>query len=237
MEVIILAGGKGTRLFPLTLSVPKPMLLVSEKPFLYYLLKMLKKEKTSKIIFSVGYLGDQISHYFGEMWNGMELSYVFEEQALGTGGAIARCMEHVTGNEVIVINGDTFCQIDLVKMISSHKKHQAEITIALKEMFNFDRYGTVEIRKSANFIHHSVKKFNEKTKVSQGFINTGTYCLNKNIFKKHCMPEKFSFEADFMQLLISELKSNVVLTEGYFVDIGIQEDYQKAQKELIDLNL
>lgn len=228
MEAIILAGGKGTRLRPLTLTVPKPMVPVAEKPFLYYLLKMLKEEGVTRVIFSVGYLGEQIKDYFGESWLDLEISYVQEKEPLGTGGAISACMDKVTDDEVVVINGDTYCQVDLNEMISTHKQHQAEITIALKEMFDFDRYGTVDIDMNNGVI----KQFNEKRKVNKGYINTGTYCLNKNIFEQYNMPEKFSFETDFMQTKINEIKSNAFKTNGYFIDIGIQDDYQRFQKEV-----
>jgi D-glycero-alpha-D-manno-heptose 1-phosphate guanylyltransferase len=153
---------------------------------------------------------------------------VQEKEPLGTGGAISACMDKVTDDEVVVINGDTYCQIDLNKMISSHKQHQAEITIVLKEMFHFDRYVTVDIDMSNGVI----KQFNEKRKVNKGYINTGTYCLNKNIFEQYNMPEKFSFETDFMQTKINELKSNAFKTNGYFIDIGVQDDYQRFQKEV-----
>lgn len=231
MQAIILAGGKGTRLFPLTLTVPKPMVPVADKPFLYYLLKMLKKEGVTKVIFSVGYLGQQIKQYFSEQWDELELIYVTEEEPLGTGGAIAACMDQVSDHQVLVINGDTFCQIDLKQMLRSHQQQKAEITIALKEMLNFDRYGTVDIQ------DHHIKQFNEKTKVVKGLINTGTYCLNKNIFTQYNMPEKFSFETDFIQAKIKQLTSNAFITDGYFIDIGIPEDYKKAQTEIVELDL
>lgn len=228
MEAIILAGGKGTRLRPLTLTVPKPMVPVADKPFLQYLLEMLIEEGVTRVILSVGYLGEQIEDYFGESWRGLDISYVLEKEPLGTGGAIAKCLANATDDEVIVINGDTYCRIDLKEMISSHKQQQAELTIALKEMYDFDRYGTVDIDMSTGVI----KQFNEKRKVSKGYINTGTYCLNKNIFRQHNMPEKFSFEADFLQRKIRELDSNAFKTNGYFIDIGVQEDYQRFQKEV-----
>lgn len=228
MEAIILAGGKGARLRPLTLTVPKPMVPISEKPFLYYLLTMLKEEGVTRVILSIGYLGEQIKDYFGEYWFDLEMSYVQEKEPLGTGGAISKCMAKVTDDEVIVINGDTYCQIDLNKMISSHKQHQAELSIALKEMFDFDRYGTIDI----DMRNGVIKQFNEKRKVNKGYINTGTYCINKNIFEQHNMPEKFSFETDFLQAKINELNSNAFITNGYFVDIGVQDDYQRFQKEV-----
>ena len=231
MQAIILAGGKGTRLFPLTLTVPKPMVPVADKPFLVYLLKMLKDKGITSIIFSIGYLGEQIKDYFSNEYMGLELTYVTEDKPLGTGGAIAACMDKVKGEQVFVFNGDTFCQINLTEMLQSHQNEQAEITIALKEMHDFDRYGTVDIQA------HKIKQFNEKKKVTKGLINTGTYCLNKNIFEQHNMPEKFSFETDFMQAKISQLHSNGFITDGYFIDIGIPEDYTKAQTEILSLEL
>jgi len=234
MEAIILAGGKGTRLRPLTLTVPKPMVPIEEKPFLYYLLKMLKDEGVTRVIFSTGYLGEQIKDYFGESWLDLKITYVQEKEPLGTGGAISACMDKVTDDEVVVINGDTYCQIDLNEMIASHKQHQAEITIVLKEMFDFDRYGTVDIGEG----NRVIKRFNEKRKVNKGYINAGTYCLNKDIFEQHNMPEKFSFETDFLQKKINELISNAFQTNGYFIDIGVKDDFKRFQKEvgMLDIN-
>lgn len=230
MDAIILAGGKGTRLRPLTITVPKPMVPVADKPFLHYLLSMLKKEGIQRVIFSIGYLGDQIIDHFGQSWNGLELIYISEKEPLGTGGAIAACMDKIVNDHVVVVNGDTFCQIDLKRMMASHVETHADISIALKEMFNFERYGVVDVK------GHKIKRFNEKRKVTKGFINTGTYCLNKNIFKINNMPDKFSFETDFMQKKINQLNSNAFITQGYFIDIGMPDDYQKAQIELVDLD-
>ena len=226
MEAIILAGGKGTRLRPLTLTVPKPMVPIADKPFLYYLLLLLKKEGINRVIFSIGYLGYHIKDYFGENWQGIELEYVIEENPLGTGGAIKGCMKMVNESSVFVVNGDTFCHTNLADMMVSHLKNQADISIVLKEMYNFDRYGTVEI------VNNQVKKFNEKKKVKNGFINTGTYCLNKKVFDYIKMPEMFSFEIDFLQNKLSQIKTNAFYTDAYFIDIGIPEDYNRAQHEL-----
>lgn len=231
MEAIILAGGKGTRLRPLTVTVPKPMVPIAEKPFLHYLFTYLKQEGVSRIILSIGYLGEQIIKYFSDNWQGIELVYVTEKEPLGTGGAIAVCMDKVSDDNVIVINGDTFCQLDLKQMMQSHQQQQADISVALKEMFNFDRYGAVDIDDEQHII-----KFNEKRKITRGLINTGTYCLKKDIFTQNNMPEKFSFETDFMQNKINELKSNAFITDGYFIDIGIPEDYQRAQTELVNIS-
>jgi len=229
VQAIILAGGKGTRLYPLTLNVPKPMVPIGDKPFLYYLLLMLKKEGVSKVIFSIGYLGEQIKDYFSDSWNGLELIYVTEKEPLGTGGAIAVCMDQVSEDNVFVINGDTFCSVNLKELLSSHQQQEAEISIALKEMKNFDRYGTVDVQ------GHKIKQFNEKQKVLKGLINTGTYCVTKELFINHKMPDKFSFETEFLQAKIGQLNANAFISDAYFIDIGVTEDYKKAQTEIVNL--
>jgi len=226
-EAIILAGGLGTRLYPLTLTVPKPMVPVSDKPFLEYLLTRLKEREYSRVILSVGYLGEQIEAYFGSSWHGLELIYAYEETPLGTGGAIALALTFAKDTNVLVLNGDTFCAIDWQAMALFHIDSNADLTIALKPMKNFERYGNVEMDKGR------VVSFEEKQYVNSGQINTGVYILNKSLFKIFPMPEKFSFEVDFLQCKLNEVTVNAFMTDSYFIDIGIPEDYQRAQSELV----
>lgn len=225
-EAIILAGGLGTRLYPLTLTVPKPMVPISEKPFLEYLLNRLLEHGFSRVILSVGYLGEQIESYFGNNWNALEIIYAYEEEPLGTGGAIALALSFAQTEQVLVLNGDTFCAIDWQAMELFHLKKQADLTITLKLMKDFDRYGNVKVA------DERIISFDEKQYVSTGQINTGVYILNRSIFDTFLMPKKFSFEMDFLQCKLEAVWVSAFMTDGYFIDIGIPADYQRAQKEL-----
>jgi len=225
-EAVILAGGLGTRLYPLTLTVPKPMVPVSDQPFLEYLLNRLSEHGFSRVILSVGYLGEQIEAYFGNNWQGLELVYAYETTPLGTGGAIAFALSFTQTEQILVLNGDTFCAVDWQSMVKFHLQKQADLTITLKPMKNFDRYGNVEVKEDR------VVQFDEKQFVDSGNINTGVYILNKSVFKIFSMPEKFSFEIDFLQCKLSDMNVSAYITQAYFIDIGIPEDYQRAQVEL-----
>ncbi len=226
-EAIILAGGLGTRLYPLTLTVPKPMVPIAEKPFLEYLLVRLIEKEFSRVILSVGHLGEQIESHFGNKWQGLELVYAYEESPLGTGGAMALALSFAQDEQVLVLNGDTFCAIDWQAMALFHTKKQADLTIALKPMQEFERYGNVEV------LNERIIAFAEKKYVRSGQINTGVYILNKSLFKKFNMPEIFSFEVDFLQTKLAEVFVSAFITNSYFIDIGIPEDYQRAQTELV----
>ncbi|MDP2902565.1 MAG: nucleotidyltransferase family protein [Methylovulum sp.] len=225
-EAIILAGGLGTRLYPLTLTVPKPMVPVAGQPFLEYLLRRLQGHGFNRVVLSVGYLGEQIEAYFGRQWRGLELLYTYEKSPLGTGGAIALAMSGIQSEHVLVLNGDTFCAVDWKLMFDFHTAKHADLSIALKPMQSFERYGNVKV------LNDRVVSFEEKRCVISGQINTGVYILKKSLFNPFLMPEVFSFETDFLQCKLNEVLVCAFITEAYFIDIGVPEDYQRAQIEL-----
>lgn len=221
-DVIILAGGLGTRLQNLLPGIPKPMVPVNDQPFLKYLLGYVNKFKPSRIILSVGYRHDQISAFFGDNFEGTELIYSIEEFPLGTGGAILRSVQLSQSENVFILNGDTFFDVDLDQMERQHKNSRADITIALKEMQRFDRYGSVSIG------GNRITSFIEKQFIEKGQINAGTYLLNKDRFQEISWPEKFSFEKEYLEKFVGERIFAPFFADGYFIDIGIPEDYLKA---------
>lgn len=230
MEVIILAGGLGTRLRSVVSEVPKCMAPVAGKPFLWYLLKYLTQYNVDKVILSVGYLREVIFKWIEEVKEELPfaIEYAIEEKPLGTGGGIKLAMEKASDNDIIILNGDTFFDVDLQQLMNFHKNQaDSKLTIALKPMKSFDRYGTVTISDMGKVI-----RFNEKQPCENGLINGGVYVLSndKDIFSGK--PEKFSFETDIMQTCCGE--QGIVFAEsynGYFIDIGIPEDYKKADIE------
>lgn len=226
-EAIILAGGLGTRMQSLFTDIPKPMAPINGKPFLEFILNYLIRQGIEKIILSVGYQYQSIQNYFGNQYKNISLTYSIEKDPLGTGGAIKKAFDHVVGSSTFALNGDTFFDIDLNTLSAFHIEKNSLLTLALKRMENFDRYGTVDINETGR-----ITAFNEKKKVEKGLINGGIYILDKQIFNLIRTAEKFSFERDLMQKHYAELNCYGFPYDRYFIDIGIPEDYQAAKSTL-----
>jgi D-glycero-alpha-D-manno-heptose 1-phosphate guanylyltransferase len=222
-EAIILAGGMGTRLREVVPDLPKPMAPVSDKPFLYYLLLWLRKYNFDKLIISAGYKSDTIVNYFGYTFEGIQIEYAVETKPLGTGGAVRFALKKTTAKDILIVNGDTWFPVDIDKFYSAHLKSKSQFSVALKEMKNFSRYGSVECRD--NMIH----KFNEKKFCSEGLVNGGIYLISRHLLESGNFPDVFSLEKD---LLEKEAGSGMLKCQVFnapFIDIGIPEDYLKAQ--------
>lgn len=222
MEAIVLAGGLGTRLRSVVVDLPKPMAPIGDKPFLEYILKYLQKNGITRVILSVGYKWESIKEYFGNNYDGLKLIYSVEDEPLGTGGAIKKAMNQVKNSQVYIINGDTFFDVDLKNLIL---EDNSKLILSLKRMKDFDRYGCVESDDNL------VTAFIEKGYRDIGNINGGIYLASRDIFNKYDLDEKFSFE-EFMQNSIQELKITSKSFDNYFIDIGIPEDYARAQCEM-----
>ena len=225
MIAIILAGGLGTRLKTVVHDIPKPMAPINSKPFLEYLVTYLERNNVSNIILSVGYKSEIIEAYFGHRFNNTEISYSFQIPPLGTGGAMKHAFEECLSDSVFVLNGDSFFGVDLSELKQCHSQSNADITIALKQMNNADRYGVVEVDKGR------VHSFLEKGKKDCGYINGGVYCVKTDIFDDYNLPDIFSFE-HFLEDNSVDLKVFGFPSSSDFIDIGIPEDYSNAQELL-----
>lgn len=231
MEVIILAGGLGTRLRSVVSEVPKCMAPVAGKPFLWYLLKYLTRfEKIDRVILSVGYLREVIFKWIDEVKNEFPFGfdYAIEEEPLGTGGGIKLAMDRANDERVFVLNGDTFFYVDLMQLYEAHVIGKKAITLALKPMKQFNRYGTVNMEPQTG----TILSFNEKQYCEEGLINGGVYVISKDAPIFVGLGDKFSFETAVLEPQCSKQELLGVVQEGYFIDIGIPEDYQRAQTEL-----
>jgi D-glycero-alpha-D-manno-heptose 1-phosphate guanylyltransferase len=217
--VIILAGGFGTRLSTVVKDVPKPMAPINGKPFLHYIFKELQHQKIKQVVLSVGHLKEVIQDYFQDSYLGISIQYAIENEPFGTGGGIKHAFNFVE-DDAFVLNGDTFFDIELSKL----KKTDADISIALKPMFNFDRYGTVELNNENRIV-----SFNEKKYCEHGLINGGVYYFKKSLFDKIETERKFSFEKDILEKHLHHLQIQGTVFDNYFIDIGIPEDYKQAQ--------
>jgi D-glycero-alpha-D-manno-heptose 1-phosphate guanylyltransferase len=226
MEIVILAGGLGTRLQGVVNDVPKPMAPIKGKPFLDYLLKWMLKYPVSKIVFSVGYKADVIKSHFGNVYEGIPVAYAEEIEPLGTGGAIVNAFKFTTDDDILVVNGDTYFPIDLDIFYKSHTNSKNKFTIAIKKMENFDRYGTVEL--SGN----TITGFKEKQPLDKGLINGGIYVTNKDFVESKLLPPKFSLEQEVLELEAQTGNLKAMIFTDTFIDIGVPEDYQQACDQL-----
>jgi len=226
-EAIVLAGGLGTRLRSVVKDVPKPMADVNGKPFLEYLLRYLQKNGIEKIILSVGYKWEVIKAYFGDSFEGIKIVYSVENEPLGTGGAVKKSLFFVNSNDVFIVNGDTFFNIDLKEFFAFHKKKRSVLSIALKAMNQFDRYGNVKIDNNNRIV-----SFEEKRYYEFGLINGGIYLLNKDFFMNFDWKDKFSFEKDFLEKYYKFYEFYGLPFDSYFIDIGVPEDYERAKREM-----
>ncbi len=221
--VIILAGGLGTRLRGVVNDLPKPMAMINGKPFLHYLFLYLTQQKIKKAILSVGYKASVIEAYFGDKYLDVQIQYCREQEPLGTGGGIKKAFEFVDDYSY-VLNGDTFFDINLQTLSEFHFKTHADISLALRHMKNFDRYGIVQMN------NERIAGFEEKASRAEGLINGGVYFFSKTMFSK-VEATKFSFEKDILEKQVADKKMNGCVFDGYFIDIGIPEDYEKSQRD------
>lgn len=226
MECIVLAGGLGTRLRNSIGALPKCMALINNRPFLYYIFKQLEQQGCTRVVLSLGYLSEVVIDWLNQVQFSFEVHFVVEEQPLGTGGGIQLALAACQANEVLVLNGDTYFDVDFTALLNHHHAQNALATLALKQMNNFERYGTVVVDKQ-----HCIVSFEEKKFMAEGLINGGIYVLNKKAVLQKNLPLQFSFEKDFLAAYVHQRLFYGFSSAGYFIDIGIPEDYQKAQED------
>lgn len=227
MEAIVLAGGRGTRLGNRLQGIPKPMAPIGNRPFLQVLLTRLGAAGCSRIILSVGYLHEVIQRYFGAGFGGMQLEYAIEAEPLGTGGGIRSAMRLAQERNILVLNGDTFLQIDYGKLLKSHIDLDAKLTIAAVKQEDVSRFGALVIEEG------HIVSISEKGRGGPGWINGGVYVLKTDMIWPPELPDRFSFEADFLMNYVPTLKPLAFECSGFFLDIGIPADLDRAQHELV----
>ncbi len=225
-EAIILAGGLGTRLRGAVPDLPKCMAPVAGRPFLFHVINYLRLQGVERFIFSLGYKHEIIEAYLQEHFPTLKYSTVIEDEPLGTGGAIQLACTKAETKQVVVVNGDTMYKADLHLAFQFHIHHMAECTLLLKPMQQFDRYGVVEVD-DKNLVQH----FSEKKYYESGTINGGVYILDKDKFLDEEFPDKFSFEKQYLEQFYKSRRIYGQVQDAYFIDIGIPEDFNRAQTE------
>lgn len=226
MECIILAGGLGTRLRSEVNDLPKCMAPVNGKPFLEYLFNYLEQQFVDTVILSLGYRHEVVTDWLNGKAFTFKIHRTIEQEPLGTGGGIRQALRKAREAQAFILNGDTLFNVDLHAM-KQQLKPTDKALVALKSMQHFDRYGTVKMDNQQHILEFKEKQFCE-----DGLINGGVYLLNTALENLHQFPEKFSFEKDFLEQEAGKNTLSGFLSEGYFIDIGIPEDYHRAQEEL-----
>lgn len=227
IDAIILAGGKGTRLSSILSDIPKPMAPINGKPFLDILLSQLNSYPDIKnVILAVGYKSDIIMAKYRDCAS-YKFKILFSEEKvlLGTGGAIKKALSLTNTEDVFVLNGDSYIEVDINSLINFHEANNASITIVLKEISDANRYGSVKIDDQLRIF-----SFEEKNSLNHtGLINAGVYLIKKSLFDNIEEDREISFERQILPVLI---KGNAYgyITSGRFIDIGVPETYLIADK-------
>ncbi len=234
MQSVILAGGKGTRLRPLTVYTPKPIVPVVNRPFLLYQLENLKRAGISDAVLALSYLPDKIEQVLDGATSGIELRFTTESQPLGTAGAFGFAIGN-SDETCVVLNGDILTDLDLAKVIAEHEANEADATIVLTPVENPSAYGLVEIASDKR-----VTKFREKPQVTDlpltnNTINAGIYVLSGAIRKLIPEGENSSFEYDIFPRLLAEGKRvfAFVMKNDYWIDIGTPQRYLQAHHDFL----
>jgi NDP-sugar pyrophosphorylase family protein len=226
MRAIVLAGGFGTRLRSVVPDLPKPMAPVRGRPFLSYVLDRLVAAGFSEAILAVGYRHEVIEAHFGGDYRGLALRYATEYEPLGTGGAIQAAWRLAPSADVVVLNGDTFLEVDYRAMVDAHRTADAELTMAVREVPDAGRYGALALEAGR------VRGFQEKGQHGPGWINAGVYVLAPRLRGRFPNQDAFSFEQDVLGAEVASLRPLAFRTTGRFIDIGIPADYERADAVL-----
>lgn len=232
MQAVILAGGEGTRLRPITSNLPKPVIPVFDKPVMEHIIEFLKRHGITEIAVALGYSPQSIIDYFsdGSKW-GVAITYFEEYKKLGTAGCVKNC-EQILGDEFVVISGDCITDIDLSNAINVHHEKNADATIILTSQKNPTEYGVVDVDNSG-----LITQFHEKPDWSEVFsdtINTGIYILKKSVLNNINYDEDIDFSRDvFPEMLANKAKLYGCKANGYWCDIGNCESYKNVHKDLM----
>ena len=234
MKAILLAGGKGTRLRPLTIHTPKPIVPIFNRAFLHYQIDLLKQvPEIDEVILSLNYQPRRIEEVFGDGADlGIKIRYVVEPAPLGTAGAIKYAGDKLT-ESVVVFNGDVMTQLDLAAVIRMHRERKARATIVLTPVDNPSAYGLVETDGQSN-----IKRFIEKPKpeeITTNHINAGIYVLEPDTFDRIPSEVPWSIERSYFPSLIERNETFVAyIYNGYWIDIGTPEKYVQVHHDIMD---
>jgi D-glycero-alpha-D-manno-heptose 1-phosphate guanylyltransferase len=223
LQAIVLAGGLGTRLRSVVPDLPKPMAPVAGRPFLAHVLDALVEAGFEAAVLAVGYRYEAIRDHFGDTYRDLVLRYSVETSPLGTGGALRLALDQVGADPVFVLNGDTWLELDYRAMLAAHHAAGARLSVAVCEVPDMARYGSLELREGR------IHGLREKGECGPGCINAGTYLIAADLIRRIPPGRPYSFEQELLMPLVAEIKPLAFMTRGLFIDIGVPEDYTRAQ--------
>jgi NDP-sugar pyrophosphorylase family protein len=235
MRAILLVGGKGTRLRPLTLHTPKPIVPIFDRPFLRYQIDLLRQvPEIDEIVLSLNYQPGRIEEVFGDgSALGVSLRYVVEPTPLGTGGAIKFAAGEALDQPLVVFNGDVFTSVDLSEVIRLHRERRARATIVLTPVENPAAYGLVQTDADGNVVDFLEKPSAEQIQCDT--INAGIYVLEPQTLERIPRDTTFSIERGYFPSLVRNGETFVALvSRGYWIDIGTPEKYRQAHHDIMD---
>lgn len=222
-EVVILVGGLGTRLRSEVPDLPKPLAPVAGRPFLAHLLDRFAAAGLRRAILATGYRGGMIQDAIGTRWQDMDIVYSLETERLGTGGALKQALQFLQGDAAHVVNGDTWLDYDPRALERATRERGAAIGMALAHVDDLSRFGSVAVEDGI------VKRFVEKGAQGAGWINAGAYCFLADGLAALPQPAAFSLEEDVLVPMATAGRVAAFRDTGAFVDIGVPEDYRRAQ--------
>ena len=234
-QAVILVGGEGTRLRPITARVPKPVAPLVERPFVAYLLDLLVRHGVGRAVFSAGYLADAVARVIGDGREyGIEVAYAVEEEPLGTAGAVANCATLLDDGAVFVFNGDVLSDVDLGALAALHRERGATATLFLTPVDDPRRYGLVDIDETGR-----VRQFLEKPGEWEGraLINAGVYVLEPEVLELVPPGRLFSLERGVFPRLAQAGSLYGYVDDGYWRDIGTPESYLRAHFDVLERNV
>ena len=226
MDVVVLAGGFGTRLRPWTLHMPKPLVPILDRAMIQHVVDVLPEDLVDRVLIAAGYGVEKMRAHFSLLDLHYEVLIVEEKEPLGTGGAIANCREYLSEGTFCVINGDLLTSLSVPEMLKQHQESGSLATISLWEVEDPSRYGVADFNKSNSLIH----RFQEKPPRKEAFsnlINAGTYLIEPELFDR--MPAgAFSIERDVYPKVAEDGLLSGFPFEGWFVDAGTPSSYIEA---------
>ncbi len=233
MKAVVMAGGEGTRLRPMTANQPKPLLPVVNKPIMEHVLRLLKRHGFTETVVTVQFLAALVRNYFGDGEEiGMALSYATEEMPLGTAGSVKNAQDALRDERFLVISGDALTDIDLTDLVRFHKENGALVTIGLKRVPNPLEFGIIIIDDDGR-----VQRFLEKPTWGQVFsdtANTGIYVMEPEVLDHVAAGESVDWSGDvFPKLLAEGAPLYGYVADGYWEDVGTHESYLKAQADML----
>ena len=225
LAAVVLAGGMGTRLRSVVADLPKVLAPVAGRPFLTYLLDQIADAGIQRVVLSTGHMAEQFDSVIGDRYRDIEIVYAQEGQPLGTGGAIRFACGFADADQLLVMNGDSYCDADLSSYIDWHVDGANDVSLMLAKVNDSSRYGTVEIDAGGR-ITAFIEKRPEST---PGYINAGLYLFRRAMLEQFPSGPS-SIERDVFPIWLRERSMMGWVTEAEFIDIGIPSDYERSHE-------